>query len=290
MIDMAEHTQLKRGDDDNLKIWGGKKLDAQISYTVKDLQSDLKSVGTFTMAVNGIFGPKTESALKLFQWVSSNMTHCLKDKKHCARIKTSNILLSGTLDKNTYKELINWIETKKEATGDLIRIGFSDLSNIEASPNFRKTSSAKILDGELVVSKSALKLITDINSKAKNKNVIIKINQVFRENKIKVSGAVVTPAKKSQHLIGNALDCNIVDGENWNNSTAFKNKNATDNAKALITELKEAGYRWGGDFTPIDTPHFDLKIEPNTFNYQAKYFLNQRMISLSQYIRKEKIL
>jgi hypothetical protein len=142
----------------------------------------------------------------------------------------------------------------------------------------------------MVISKSALELVTNINSKAKNKNITIKINQSFRENKIKVSGAVVTPAKKSQHLIGHALDCNIVDGDNWNNSTAFKNKKETNKAKELITELKDLNYRWGGDFTPVDTPHFDIKIDHNTFTYEAKFFLNQRMISLSHEVRKEKVL
>lgn len=63
---MTEYTQLKRGDDDNSKRWGGKNLDISPSYTVKDLQSDLKSVGTFTMTINGIFGPKTERALSCF--------------------------------------------------------------------------------------------------------------------------------------------------------------------------------------------------------------------------------
>jgi uncharacterized protein YcbK (DUF882 family) len=287
---MVEHIQLKRGDNDNAKTWGGKTLDITPNYTVKELQSDLKSVGTYTMTENGVFGPKTERALKLFQWVSINMTHCLKSKKYSSRIKSSNILTSGNLDQSTYTELANWIEADKEVTGDLIRIDFSDLSNCEASPNFKKTSSSKILKNEMVISKSALELVTNINSKAKNKKITIKINQAFRENKIKVSGAVVTPAKKSQHLIGHALDCNIVDGNNWNNSTAFKNKTETDKAKELITILKGLNYRWGGDFIPVDTPHFDKKIDPNTFAYEAKFFLNQRMISLSHEVRKEKIL
>jgi hypothetical protein len=157
---MVEHIQLKRDDNDNAKTWGGKTLDITPNYTVKELQSDLKSVGTYTMTENGVFGPKTERALKLFQWVSINMTHCLKSKKYSSRIKSSNILTSGILDQSTYTELANWIEADKEVTGDLIRIDFSDLSNCEASPNFKKTSSSKILKNEMVISKSALVLVS----------------------------------------------------------------------------------------------------------------------------------
>ncbi len=287
---MTKHIRLKHGDNDNNSKWGGNILSTTPDYAIKELQSDLKAVGTYTVSINGIFGPKTEKALKLFQWVLKNMGHCLKDNKISSRIKNPSILISGSLDENTKSELISWRSTNKIVTGDLVRIQFSDLSNCEASPNFKKTSSSKVLEGEMVISKGALALIKNINSFAKNKSITIKINQTFRENKLKVTGAVVSPAQKSQHLIGHALDCNIVDGDNWNNSTTFKNKEETDNAKGLISAMKNLEYRWGGDFTPIDTPHFDLKIDHNTFDYEAKYFFNQRMISLSQEIRKEKIL
>jgi len=117
-----------------VKNGGGSTLNGSPIYTVKDLQKDLKTAGTFTDSENGIFGRKTEEA------------------------------------KN---------------------------------------------------------LLTEFNEKAKNKSVTIKINQAFREHDVKVTGAVVTPASKSQHLIGHALDCNIVDGSSWNNSSDFKNKKQT---------------------------------------------------------------
>lgn len=77
------------------------------------------------------------------------------------------MLVSGNLNLNTYNELTEWVKSNKEVTGNLMRIDFTDLTNIEASPNFKKLSSPKILKDELVIAKSALKLVTDINSKAK---------------------------------------------------------------------------------------------------------------------------
>ena len=64
----------------------------------------------------------------------------------------------------------------------------------------------------------------------------IKVNQAFRQHGVKVTGAVVTPASKSQHLIGHALDCNMVDGTSWNKSADFIAKKETQNAKDIIAE------------------------------------------------------
>lgn len=286
---MDKLVELKRGDDDASKTWGGNTEKDILAYIVKDLQKDLKSIGTFTGTENGIFGPKTEKALKIFQWTCANIDKCIKNKMTVTRIKKASIIASGVLNKATNDELKMWIKNSQVVTGDLIRISFSDLTNIEAGPNFKKLSAKKVFKDEIVISKGAKKLLEDLNEKAKKKSVTIKLNQAFREHGVRVSGAVVTPANKSQHLIGHALDCNIVDGTSWNNSSDFKNKKHTQNAKDIVKDLKIAGYRWGGDFIPADTPHFDSKIESLTFAYDAKFFLNQRMISEGHNIPKDNL-
>ncbi len=285
---MDKLVELKRGDNDASKKWGGNLLKKTPDYTVKDLQKDLKAVGTFTDIENGIFGPKTENALKIFQWVCANFDKCVKNKTAVVRVKKASILANGVLNKATNGELKIWVKNSQAVTGDLIRVPFSDLTNIEAGASFKKLSSIKVLKDEIVISKEAKKLLKDLNESAKNKSVTIKINQAFREHGIKVTGAVVPPASKSQHLIGHALDCNIVDGASWNNSSDFKNKKQTQNAKDIVKNLKKVGYRWGGDFIPVDTPHFDSKVDSAIFAYDAKFFLNQRMISEGHDISKDK--
>jgi hypothetical protein len=285
---MDKLVELKKGDNDSSKKWGGSTLNKPPVYTVKDLQKDLKTAGTFTDSENGIFGPKTEKALKIFQWACANFDKCIKNKVTVTRTKKASIIVNGILNKATNDELKVWVKNNQVVTGDLIRIPFSDLTNIEAGPSFKKLSSAKVFKDEIVISKEAKNLLTDLNEKAKDKTVTIKINQAFREHGVKVTGAVVTPANKSQHLIGHALDCNIVDGSSWNNSSDFKNKKQTKNAKEIVDGLKKSGYRWGGDFTPADTPHFDSQINSATFAFDAKFFLNQRMVSEGHDISKGK--
>lgn len=287
---MGSFTELQKNDNDKKKTWGGTSSVEPPSYTVKNLQTDLKKVGVYTALEDGDFGNLTFKSLKIFQWSCANIKACLKNKSRVSRIQKSSIAITGTLNKTSYDELQSWVKSGQSVTGDLIRISFSDFSNIEASSSFKKIASASVNTDEIVISSEALQLLKDINKHAKSKSVTIKINQAFRVHGVKVTGSVVTPATKSQHLIGHAIDCNIVDGGNWNNSLAFKTNKATDNAKKLIKELKKSGYRWGGDFGKADSPHFDKKLSSTEFSYDAKFFLNQRMVSEGHSIHKELIV
>lgn len=287
---MDKHTELKRGDNDKTNTWGGSKLKAAPSYTVAQLQADLKSVGAATAEPDGSFGSGTEKALKIFQWVCSNLDSCIKNGARTSRVKTSAITVSGTLEEATYVELQAWVKDKIIVSGDLVRVNLDSFSNIEAGAGFKKIGSAKVFSGEAVISKSVLGLLKTLNEQAKKKSVTIKINQAFRVHGVQVTGAVVTPANKSQHLIGHAIDCNIVDGSSWNSSANFKQKKETQNAKDIIASLKKAGYRWGGDFTKVDTPHFDKKLDATSFAYDAKFYLNQRSVTEGHDIPKGQII
>ena len=117
----------------------------------------------------------------------------------------------------------------------------------------------------------------------------IKINQALRLHGVEVTGSVVPPASKSQHLIGHAIDCNIVDGKSWNSSKDFKKKLQTENAKKFIKAMKLKSYRWGGNFSKVDSPHFDSQLNADTFDYDAKFYLNQKQLSSGAPIEKQLI-
>ncbi|PCK08994.1 MAG: hypothetical protein COA42_06160 [Alteromonadaceae bacterium] len=286
---MADFIVLQHKDNDKKMVWGGKTLKAAPEYTIKSLQNDLKSVGVATGTADGDFGGKTRKAVKLFQWACANATAYAKNNSNITRTVKSAISVTGKLDKATSDELKTWVSNKQITTGDLVIVAFSEFGKIEKSSGFKKIASTSVLENEIIISSGALQLLKDLNSQAKAKKVTIKINQAFRVHGVKVTGAVVPPASKSQHLIGHAIDCNIVDGDNWNNIKTFKNNKASDNAKKLIKKLKELSYRWGGDFTKVDTPHFDKKLSSTEFSYDAKFFFNQRMVSESQAIPKKTI-
>ena len=283
---MSTHINLQRGDNDSLKRFGGKSFQKARVYNVAKLQSDLTSVGAFQFKADGVFGPQTEKSLKIFQWACANIPATVKNGVRISRLKTASLSVNGKLDKVTKDELMRWVASQQIVIGDLIRVAFSSLTAIEAGSGFKKIGAGNVMKDELVISNAASTLIKELNKEAVAKKVIIKINQAFRVSGVKVTGAVVSPATKSQHLIGHAIDCNIVDGASWNNSTNFKNKKETANAKSIIKSLKASGYRWGGDFTNVDTPHFDKQLSSSHFAYEAKFYLNQRMIADQQPIPK----
>ena len=82
-----------------------------------------------------------------------------------------------------------------------------------------------------------------------------------------VKGAIVTPAKRSNHMVGFAFDCNIIDGSTWWNSK--KLVNPSGKVLEFIEFAKSIGLRWGGDFSDPDPVHFDYpinRLNPNKWN------------------------
>jgi len=53
----------------------------------------------------------------------------------------------------------------------------------------------------------------------------------------------------------------------------------TANAEKFIARMKKASHLWGGDFSRVDTPHFDKQLDANSFSYNAKFNLNQNQIA-----------
>ncbi len=117
-----------------------------------------------------------------------------------------------------------------------MRINKSQFSKIEAGSASRKIKHLHINDGEII------KYLKSADSTTKALSLNIVINQATKVNGQKVTGAVVPPEKTSQHLIGHAIDCNIVDGGSWNNSQIFTNGKETENAKKFIATMKKEGF------------------------------------------------
>ncbi len=277
---------LKKGDHDKDKIWSGKKHTAAGNY-VSELQTDLKNLGVFVSTVDGDFGKNTKDAVKRLQWNANNITKRIKNKAIISVTKSFSDNIDGIVGNITKKEIHLWKINHHESTGDLVRVKETIFSNITLSDHFKKINHPSIHDGELVVSHEFVKYLIKVNEKAKDLAIELMLNQTMRVSGEPVSAAVVTPASKSQHLIGHAMDCNIIDGESWNNSTDFANDNETENAKKFIKAMKENGLRWGGDFSKVDTPHFDKQVLASGSEYDNKYFFNQRMISEKQEISLE---
>ena len=65
----------------------------------------------------------------------------------------------------------------------------------------------------------------------------------------------------SNHLVGHAIDCNIVEVGKWWNSSKLKNPKGK--VLELIKYCQSIGLRWGGFFNTPDTVHFDSGLNIN---------------------------
>ena len=273
---------LQRGDNDNKKIWSGSRSSSIPGYTVRHLQTDLKAIGTLSGRVDGDFGKNTERALKIFQWCLKNSSQILDNGNLIDHRPKQGITISGVLDSATHGMATHWSDADSRVSGDLVRIPSTDLAHIKLGSGFREIGLPQVIVTEFLISSEAAAMIVLMNKKARELGLTISLNQTFRVNSVKVTGAVVPPAKKSQHLIGHAIDCNILDGGRANTSVDFRKNRQTEGAKAFIKAIKAAGYRWGGDFRRADTPHFDARINADLFDYDAKFFLNQKQLGLDE--------
>ena len=273
---------LQRGDNDNKKKWGGRRPDRRPNYSVRDLQTELKTIGTYSGRVDGDYGKNTERALKISQWCLKNSTRVLNNGNRISHTPNKKVEVSGKLDTKTQSMIRHWSQINFRVTGDLVRIQTDSLNHIQLSSVFKKIGQPQVANSELLISDAAAGMLELMNATAGHLGIIISLNQAFRIHGAKVTGAVVPPASKSQHLIGHAVDCNMIDGGRWNTSKDFRSNKQTDGARAFIKIMKANGFRWGGNFSKPDSPHFDAQLNARQFDYDVKFFLNQQQLAAAQ--------
>jgi hypothetical protein len=163
--------QLKRNDNDRRKHWGGQRRPVGGKH-VEMLQTDLARVGIFIWRVDGDFGPKTELALKLFQWNAKSVSKRIMAAAVAQDAVVYTGMANGVLDTATRAELTRWLGRSFKATGDLVRISQSTFDNIELGPGFRRINHPRIGENDLVVSSALVKHL--------KKPLLLRLNLILR--------------------------------------------------------------------------------------------------------------
>lgn len=100
-----------------------------------------------------------------------------------------------------------------------------------------------------------------INRYAEECNVKVHVTSSAREPGRTVTGAIVKPAGRSNHLVGHAIDMNVIlDGVFFNSKKLKKSKlsQLPDEVRGFLKKIRDdAGLRWGGDFSAEDPVHID---------------------------------
>ena len=103
-------------------------------------------------------------------------------------------------------------------------------------------------------------VLTQMNAIAIKHNMTVVVTSSYRKD-ANVKGAIVTPAKMSNHMIGHAIDCNVKDrntGEYYN-STKMGDGKGKD--QLFLEDVdRNTDLRWGQAFNNPDSVHFDSAI------------------------------
>jgi len=120
---------------------------------------------------------------------------------------------------------------------------------------------------QILIHRDFYHIVNTINQYAVQHNLHLLITQSYRPPNSKVYDAIVTPAVKSNHLAGHALDFNIVYGGKVFESRDLKKENFNklpDFIKLFIYAIRsDTDIRWGGDFETEDPVHLDDEININ---------------------------
>jgi hypothetical protein len=100
-----------------------------------------------------------------------------------------------------------------------------------------------------------------LNQYALDCQVKIYVTSSVREPGRSVSGAIVPPASRSNHLVGHGIDMNLTSASGFFNSRKLKRSNLAHlpaEIRDMIELVKgDEVLRWGGDFNPGDPVHID---------------------------------
>lgn len=132
-----------------------------------------------------------------------------------------------------------------------------------------KQFTASNFKGECNIDDDFEPIAFKMNEIAQKYNITVHVNSSYRPD-AHVKGAIVKPATHSNHMIGHAIDCNLIHKGKLYNSTLMQTD--TGIIRQFINDLKANGIRWGGDFGKPDPVHFDDGLNINDMlAWTAKY-------------------
>jgi hypothetical protein len=134
-----------------------------------------------------------------------------------------------------------------------------------------EATDLEAFDRSVIVDNAFVNYIWIMDELALENNLEIKVQgNGFREADQPVRNAIVPPSATSNHLVGHAIDINIVYNGVWYASGQLRNYEALPQAiKNFISGCIGNGLRWGGFFSVSDPVHFDddfYQKYPQTYN------------------------
>jgi hypothetical protein len=130
-----------------------------------------------------------------------------------------------------------------------------------ASCEIRLYENDRFIGKELRADRDFFPCLDRLNELATDCGVEIFVTSSARDPGRTVAGAIVTPAARSNHLVGHAIDMNLKSASGFFNSKALapaKLPSQPAEIRAFIEGVRsDPLLRWGGDFSKQDPVHID---------------------------------
>jgi hypothetical protein len=131
-------------------------------------------------------------------------------------------------------------------------------------------------DRQVLIHRGFYDIANKINEYAVRNNLHLIITQSYRPPNKKIYDAIVTPAVKSNHLAGHAIDFNMLyGGKIFESDDLFDNHflKLPDAVKNFIADVQaDPAIRWGGDFENQDPVHLDDAVNINDVETWEKHY------------------
>lgn len=126
---------------------------------------------------------------------------------------------------------------------------------------------------EVVADRDFFPHLDRVNQFAEQAGVWIHVTSSTREPNRSVTGAIVPPARRSNHMVGHAIDMNLRTADAFFNSKALRKSNFANlppNVRTFLQSLRDDPVLvWGGDFSTEDPVHIDDRLNtrvPDVFD------------------------
>ncbi|MDX1655038.1 MAG: peptidoglycan-binding protein [Candidatus Competibacteraceae bacterium] len=120
-------------------------------------------------------------------------------------------------------------------------------------------SGSQFVGKAVLADEDFIPLLERLNQLAAREGILIHVTSSARQQGGSVPGAIVRPASRSNHLIGHAIDMNLVMGGDFFNSRALGSFSTLPGPiQTFLNAVRnDNDLRWGGDFTTPDPVHID---------------------------------
>jgi hypothetical protein len=229
----------------------------------------------------GVFDAGTELAVRRLQWFAGRVPAARDARGACVPRPLQRLAVNGMVGPGTRQLIQHFITQDWAATGLLVRLDFRQLRRTHPNAGF-----IALLDGDVragLCEREFAGVMVAMDAQAEQLGLHLFVNQLFRVEGDPASPGIGEPASFSPHRNGRAVDLQLGDSAalvtGSNPAPALQLMNAapgTALARFRQHAQRALKCRYGGDFDPVDPPHFDRQILPaGSQRWKMHYYFNQ---------------